>query len=231
MKRRKPVRGLLFDLDGTLVDSAADLQSTLNHLLQEYSLPQLGLAQVKSMIGDGVAKLVERALVATGGDGVHVDKAARRFLELYEGHAVALTTAYPEVRDVLMYLHAQGFILAVVTNKPLAATREILTTLDLDHFFTTVVGGDSAPRRKPHPDPVLKALADIGLQSHEAMMIGDNYHDVEAAHAAGVDAIMVTYGYSHKPPSETGADYVVESMSEILACFQLATTTEAMRSS
>ena len=167
--------------------------------------------------GDGVAKLVERAFLASGGPMAHVDVAARRFLELYDGHAAALTTAYPGVRETLMHLQASGCILAVVTNKPLAATEEILTALDLAQFFSVVVGGDSAPRRKPHPDPILKALADAGLKPAETIMVGDNYHDVEAAHAAGVEAVIVTYGYSHKPPSETGAEHVVDTMSGVSA--------------
>lgn len=218
MNSTRPLHGVLFDLDGTLVDSAADLQATLNRLLPEYGLPPLGLDQVKSMIGDGVAKLVERAFAATGGDMTSVDAAARRFLALYEGHAAGLTKAYPGVRDTLSALHASGIVLGVVTNKPLAATQEILTALDLAPFFSVVVGGDSAPRRKPHPDPVLKALADAKLDPADAIMVGDNYHDVEAAHAAGVQAIIVTYGYSHKPPSETGADHVVNNLVEILDC-------------
>lgn len=216
MRSGKPLRGVLFDLDGTLVDSAADLQATLNRLLPEYGLRPLSLDEVKAKIGDGVAKLVERAFIATGGDLDNVDAAARRFLALYEGHAAALTVAYPGVRDALMQLQAQGLVLAVVTNKPLAVTQEILAALDLARFFAAVVGGDSAPRRKPHPDPIMKALADAGLKADEAIMVGDNYHDIEAAHAAGVEAIIVTYGYSHKPPSETGADHVVDTMPEIV---------------
>ena len=216
MRSDKPLRGVLFDLDGTLVDSAADLQATLNRLLPEYGLRPLSLDEVKAKIGDGVAKLVERAFIATGGDLANVDAAARRFLALYEGHAAALTVAYPGVRETLMQLQARGLVLAVVTNKPLAATQEILVALDLARFFAAVVGGDSAPRRKPHPDPIIKALADAGLKADEAMMVGDNYHDIEAAYAAGVEAIIVTYGYSHKPPSETGADHVVDTMPEIV---------------
>ena len=216
MRSGKPLRGVLFDLDGTLVDSAADLQATLSRLLREYGLRPLSLDEVKAKIGDGVAKLVERAFIATGGDLDKVDAAARRFLALYEGHAAALTVAYPGVRDTLMQLQAQGLILAVVTNKPLAATQEILAALDLARFFAAVVGGDSAARRKPHPDPIMKALADAGLKADEAIMVGDNYHDIEAAHAAGVEAIIVTYGYSHKLPSETGADHVVDAMPEIV---------------
>lgn len=212
----KSLRGVLFDLDGTLVDSAADLQATLNRLLSEAGLQSLSLDQVKAMIGDGVAKLVERAFIATGGDLSHVEAATQRFLALYEGNAAAFTVAYPGVRDTLLHLHDKGFVLAVVTNKPFAATQEILEALDLARFFSVVVGGDSTARRKPHPDPILKALADSGMKADEAIMVGDNYHDVEAAHAAGVKAIIVTYGYSHRSPSETGADHVVDNLSEIL---------------
>jgi phosphoglycolate phosphatase len=210
------LQGVVFDLDGTLVDSAGDLQATLNLLLSEHRLPSLDLPAVKLMIGDGVAKLVERAFIATGGDVSLVNAASARFLELYEGNATERTIAYPGVHDTLSNLSAAGFTLCVVTNKPYAATIEILEALKLRPFFAAVVGGDSAPRRKPHPDPILKALADAGLRPDETMMIGDNYHDVEAAHAAGLPAIMVTYGYSHKAPESVGADYLVDEMPAII---------------
>lgn len=210
------VSGVVFDLDGTLVDSAGDLQAALNQLLREYNLPALDLAAVKLMIGDGVAKLVERAFVATGGDLVSLNIATARFLQFYEGNATERTMAYPGVHETLSELLAAGFTMGVVTNKPYAATMEILEALKLSRFFVTVVGGDSAPRRKPHPDPILKALADAKLRPADTIMVGDNYHDVEAAHAAGLSAIMVTYGYSHKAPANVGADYLVDDMPAII---------------
>lgn len=211
------VRGVVFDLDGTLVDSAGDLQATLNALLQEYQLSTLDLNAVKSMIGDGVAKLVERAFHATGGDLAMLDVAVARFLILYEGNAAARTVPYPGVSETLQELAAAGFTLGVVTNKPYAATMEILNALKLTELFAAVVGGDSTERRKPYPDPVLKVVRDAALLPSETIMVGDNYHDIEAAHAAGLRAIMVTYGYSHKPPETVGADFLVNTMPEILA--------------
>jgi phosphoglycolate phosphatase len=208
--------GVIFDLDGTLVDSAGDLQAALNRLLPEYDLSLLDLASVKLMIGDGVAKLVERAFVATGGDLVSLNVATVRFLELYEGNTTERTIAYPGVHDTLSELFAAGLTLCVVTNKPHAATMEILEALKLNRFFATVVGGDSTPRRKPHPDPILKVLADARLRPTETIMVGDNYHDVEAAHSVGLPAIMVTYGYSHKPPASVGADYLVDEIPAII---------------
>lgn len=210
------VRGVVFDLDGTLVDSAGDLQATLNALLREHQLAELDLPAVKSMIGDGVAKLVERAFQATDGDPTKLSEATKRFLFLYEGNAASRTAPYPGVRETLQQLAAEGFVLGVVTNKPYAASMEILNALDLTKFFVAIVGGDSTPRRKPHPDPVLKVLRDAGLAPSETIMIGDNYHDIEAAHAAGLCAIMVSYGYSHKSPELVGADYLVNTMPDIL---------------
>jgi phosphoglycolate phosphatase len=210
------VSGVIFDLDGTLVDSAGDLQAALNRLLREHGLSLLDLAAVKMMVGDGVAKLVERAFVATGGNIVSLNVLTARFLEFYEGNATERTTAYPGVHDTLSELLDAGLTLGVVTNKPYAATMEILEVLKLSRFFVAVVGGDSAPQRKPHPDPILKAMADARLRPAETIMVGDNYHDVEAAHAAGLSAIMVTYGYSHKPPASVGADYLVNEMPAIV---------------
>jgi len=109
-----------------------------------------------------------------------------------------------------------GLRLAVVTNKPHAATMDILQALGLDHFFDAVIGGDSLPERKPHPAPILLALRKLAVASDAALMVGDNYHDVQAAQAAGVRAFAVTYGYSHKPHAELGASCLLDTMSELL---------------
>lgn len=211
-----PLGAIIFDLDGTLVDSARDLQDAVNVLLEEEGLRSVTLDDVKSMIGDGVAKLVERALAATGGDQTRLPMLVKRFLSIYEANASRHTQAYAGVRDTLEALKRLDLKLAVVTNKPYAATMDILEALGLSAFFDAVVGGDTLPERKPHPAPILLALRQLAVAPEAALMVGDNYHDVQAAHAAGVRAFAVTYGYSHKPHAELGAQHLLGRMPELL---------------
>jgi phosphoglycolate phosphatase len=168
------------------------------------------------MIGDGAAKLVERAVSATGGDLSRLPALVARFLEIYEANASRHTEAYPGVEQTLAGLRGLGLPLAVVTNKPYAATIGILEALGLRAYFEAVVGGDTLPERKPHPAPIRAALERLGTAPDAALMVGDNYHDVQAARAAGVRAFAVTYGYSHKPHAELGADRLIDDMSELL---------------
>ncbi|MBM6596393.1 phosphoglycolate phosphatase [Microvirga pudoricolor] len=207
---------IVFDLDGTLVDSARDLQAAINILLAEEGFRGLGLAEVKAMIGDGVAKLVERAVIAVGGDLSHHPDLVARFLSFYEVSASRHTEVYPGVAETLDTLRRSGIPLAVVTNKPYAATIRILHDLGLRDHFGVVIGGDTLAERKPNPAPIRAALDRLGIAPGRAIMVGDNYHDVEAAHGAGVYAVAVTYGYSHKPHDELGADSLIGSMPELL---------------
>lgn len=217
-----PLKAIVFDLDGTLVDSARDLMNATNALLAEEGLRQVSLGEVKSMIGDGAAKLVERALTATGGDLARLPECVARFLAIYEAHASRHTQAYPGVPQTLERLRRLGLSLAVVTNKPFAATLDILDALELRAFFDAVIGGDTLPERKPHPAPILAALEQLGVAPEAALMVGDNYHDVQAAHAAGLRAFAVTYGYSHKPHAELGADGLIDAMPELLPIIEKA---------
>lgn len=209
------LKAVIFDLDGTLVDSAGDILVALNRLLDEMGLARVTLAEVKAMVGDGATKLVERALTARGGDLADLARASQRFLSHYEGQATLNTAPYPGVRETLASLAGEGLALAVVTNKPHAATMEILDALGFTKLFAAVIGGDSLARRKPDPDPVRAALARIGVAPSAALMVGDNYHDIEAAHAAGVRAVAVSWGYSHRPPEDLGADWLIHAMPDL----------------
>lgn len=221
-REMSPLKAIIFDLDGTLIDSALDLRDAVNALLVEEGLRQVDLDEVKSMIGDGAAKLVERAILATGGDLSRLPALVARFLQIYEANASHHTRAYPGVEETLAGLRRLGLPLAVVTNKPYAATIEILEALGLRASFDAVVGGDTLPERKPHPAPILMALKQMSVEPEAALMIGDNYHDVQAAHAAGVRAFAVTYGYSHRPHAELGADRLINAMAELLPIVEKA---------
>ena len=211
-----PLRAIIFDLDGTLVDSAEDLRAALNRLLGGLGLRPIAANVIKGMIGDGVPKLVERALVAAHGDPQQKDALLPRFLEIYQANSANLTRCYPGVPETLDVLHRNGFRLAVVTNKPVFAANKILKALSLAEFFRVVVGGDSAQQRKPHPAPLLEAARRLGVDVSQSLMVGDNIHDVEAAHAAGMRCVAVGYGYHHRPPSEFNADHLIDRFADLL---------------
>ncbi|MGF1640127.1 MAG: phosphoglycolate phosphatase [Rhodospirillales bacterium] len=220
---------VVFDLDGTLVDSAPDLQAALNRLMRELGRRPLGLDEVKGMVGDGAAKLVERAVAATGLDGPGDDLGVltARFLAHYEGHATDCTRPYPGVRETLTRLRAAGLALAVCTNKPEAATREVLKDLDLDGFFAAVVGGDSLPGvRKPDPAMLRAILEAVGASPREAVMVGDNANDVAVARALGVPVVVRADGYTRTAPADLGADAVIDDFAELLDVLAVAAVTE-----
>jgi phosphoglycolate phosphatase len=217
MLKSSAIQAIIFDLDGTLVDSAEDLRAALNRLLGDLGLRPIEAAEIKGMIGDGVLKLVERGLIAANGDPEQKEALLPRFLEIYQANPANLTRPYPGVVETLSGLQRQQFRLAVVTNKPVSATRKILEALSMAEFFPVVVGGDSLSQRKPHPAPLLEAARQLGVDACQTLMVGDNIHDVEAAHAAGMRCIAVSYGYHHRPPSEFNADHLVDRFDELLS--------------
>lgn len=207
---------VIFDLDGTLVDSLPDLMDSLNHLLGEHARRALSADAVRVMIGDGAAVLVERGFEATGGMPADPDqKLLARFLELYEPRAAEKTRAWAGVVDALVLLRTQGCHLAVCTNKPYKATIEILDALNLTHYFDAVIGGDSTPHKKPDPTPLLAAIEGMGAAPPRAVMIGDSANDVEVARRAGIPVIVVSFGYTRIPARELGANAVIDTFAEL----------------
>ncbi|MBP5857633.1 phosphoglycolate phosphatase [Marivibrio halodurans] len=203
---------LLFDLDGTLIDSAPDLAAALNRVLAVAGRQMLPFARVRSMVGNGAAKLVERGFEATGGPPDDLGAETERFLAIY-GRALAChTRVYDGVVDTLDRLAEAGHALAIATNKPLAPTLAVLDALDLARFFPAdhVVGGDSFAEKKPAPDPLLGLLGRIGAAPEASVMIGDSHNDVEAARAAGIAAVAVGYGYCRGRPEDLGADALIQ---------------------
>jgi phosphoglycolate phosphatase len=190
---------LVFDLDGTLVDSAPDIAAAVNALFAELSLPEVELALIRRIIGDGAPVLLERALLHVGAKHKAADLMAR-FSVHYGENAVRLTKVYPEVTETLTLLRAAGCRLGVCTNKPIAPTRAVLAALGLDWFIEAVVGGDSLPQRKPQPEPLLAVIGALGGTSETAVLIGDSAVDLACAEAAGVPAIIIPSGYGMTPP-------------------------------
>lgn len=214
------IKAVVFDLDGTLIDSAEDLCTALNRLLAEEALRPLAVSEVVPMIGDGAARLVERGVLAAGG---HVGAGSlpvltRRFLSHYEPHAAERTRAVPGAAEVLAELAADGLLLAICTNKPEQATRAILAALDLEHHFAAVIGGDSVPGRpKPDPAMVVAAIDRLGAAPHEAVMVGDARNDVLAARAAGLPVLLRSGGYTSVPAEDLGADGVFADFADLAA--------------
>ncbi len=179
---------LLFDLDGTLVDSVDDLTTSINLLRSEHRLPPLTRPTVASYVGDGAGLLVRRALPAD----FYREEHLARFLAIYAEHLVEATRPFPGIVPFLD--KCRGRALAVVTNKPIAPTLELLDRLDLRRFFPVVVGGDSAPTKKPDPGPVRLALSRLGRDPAGAVMIGDHVNDLLAGRAAGTRTCFCAWG-------------------------------------
>ena len=190
---------VIFDLDGTLIDSAADIADALNAMLGVHGCAPLPLAEVRTMIGDGMRKLVERALLARALGAVDPAQAERTVLAHYRAQPVRLTTAYPGTRTALERLRAAGMRLAICTNKPAQLAEAILARLALSEFFLHVVGGDSLPYRKPDPRTLQAVLARFAATPRDALMVGDSEVDAATAAAAGVPLILMDHGYRRGP--------------------------------
>ncbi len=189
---------LIFDLDGTLIDSAPDIHAAANRLLAGEGLASMTLPQVRAMIGRGVPWLMQQLLAASGqpADPARAARMAARYVDGYE-NAVHLTTPYPWVGPALLALADAGHRLAICTNKPMAATEAVLRHLGLRDFFAAIIAGDSLPLRKPDPAPLRAALAALG--GGAAVYVGDHEVDAETAAAAGVPFLLYTEGYRAGP--------------------------------
>lgn len=203
------IRGILFDLDGTLVDSAPDLIGALDAVLIEHGRAPVGPSIGRTMIGDGAARLVERGFEARGGIPGDPTMLTRRFVQIYESRLTADTRAFAGVVATLEALRARGLALGVCTNKPDRATHTLLDALDLARHFVSVVGGDGI--RKPHPDPVHRAIAGLRTLPAETLFVGDSPVDLAAARAAGTPVVLVSFGYTATPARDLGADAVIDS--------------------
>lgn len=183
----------IFDLDGTLVDSAPDLRAALNRLMLAQGMDPFPLPEVAAMIGDGARALLLKAFAARD---VPFDEALLPgFLHDLEANSAVLTRPYPGMVEALEALTAQGWRHAVCTNKPIAATRALLGELGLAPHFALVLGGDSLPVKKPDPGHVRGVLEALGVAASEAVMIGDHQNDIRAARGAGVRSIFAAWGY------------------------------------
>jgi len=200
------MRAVVFDLDGTLIDSLPDIATAVNRVLAWRGLEALPPMQIEGMIGDGAKVLLDRALNARGEVAAAADMDV--FMDWYTVHGADETRPYPGMVEALAALRRAGHRLGVCTNKPAAAAREILASLGLDGYFDAVTGGDSTPYRKPDPRHLAATLAALGAT--EAVMVGDHFNDMAAAKGCGIPGIFAAWGYG-----AAEAEYVARSASEL----------------
>lgn len=225
----KPLRALcggelprlvMFDLDGTLVDSVPDLATAVDRMLVELGREPVGVERVRQWVGNGARVLVRRAL-AGGLDHSAVgeaetEEALARFLDIYaDSHE--LITLYPGVHELLEALSTAAVELAVVTNKPERFVAPLLEQVGLGGYFRWIIGGDTLPQQKPDPAALLQVMRLAGVSQEQSLFVGDSRSDVLAARAAGVPCVAVSYGYNHgRPVAEEGPQLVVDSLAELL---------------
>ena len=215
------IKVLLWDLDGTLVDSELDLAHSINAMLRHYKRAELPVEVVAGYIGDGASMLVRRAL-GDPQDESFVQSALEYFMLYYRGHLLDNTFVYPGILDVLRALQQSGrFRMAVLSNKPVGPSRKICEGLGLTEFMTIIYGGNSFSTKKPDPEGAHALLTEHSVRPEEAIMIGDSQNDVLTANNSGMFSIGVTYGLSPESLKIHKPDVLVDSAAELLTVLGL----------
>lgn len=229
MRHRFNPRAVVFDLDGTLVDSAPEIAAALNGSLGRIGLEPFPIEQVHGFIGGGALAAIRKALASRDMqlETDALDRVLADFMQVYAEVSEQGNGLYPGAVELLAELKERGFLLGLCTNKADPITRIATRALGIDHYFHTIVGARDDLAKKPAADPLLKALSDLGVAVAEGLMIGDSRADVGCARAAGCPIIAVTYGYAHVPIAELAADHVVEHLSEIAALLPAAARARA----
>lgn len=214
-----PLRGVkaaIVDLDGTMLDTVLDIHAAINMMRADLELGPLPVMQIRDMIGKGSEKLV-RDVLAIDHDEAGVEQRFAQAFDAYQRHYQAIngnhSTHYPDVSAGLQALQDDGLRLACVTNKPIGLARPLLEQKGLARFFDVIYGGDSLPKKKPHPMPLLQVCDDFALAPREVVAIGDSSNDAQAARAAGCPVLTVPYGYNHgESIHETDSDGIVDTL-------------------
>ena len=218
MSIRKPEM-ILIDVDGTLVDSVPDLAYCVDEMMKALGRAPWGESRVRDWVGNGVERLVRRALTGSL-DGEPSDEEFERaypiFLDLYAQNTSKRSRLYPGVREGLDHLKSRGYRLGCVTNKAAQFTLPLLKDLGVYDDFEIVISGDTLPVKKPDPGPLLHAAKHFGVKPEDALMIGDSISDVKAARAAGFQIVCMSYGYNHGEDIRNyDPDLVIDSMAEL----------------
>ena len=208
------IRAVLFDLDGTLVDSLEDLTDAVNHIRSAFSHPPLAADAVRLKIGKGARYLVQQALPDF--TDANIDRALRLFLDFNKQHIADKSRLYPGIPEALNELAAQGIRMTVISNKNEDLCTLILQTLGIYDLFENICGGDTYPERKPSPLPLLYAADKMGIAPYECVMAGDSINDILAGQQANIASIACTWGYG-TTEELTGADVLAHSPQELVA--------------
>jgi phosphoglycolate phosphatase len=216
-------RCIMFDLDGTLVDSAPDIAISMNKMLQELNFPVRDLTQVRDWIGNGASRLIKRALTGQmdGEPPAEIfNQAQKLFFDIYDNHIKVESEMYPGALQGLIALREQFYTLACVTNKPRRFTLPLLEAFEINSFFDYLICGDDLAVRKPDPLVLQTILKKANLSSFQAVMVGDSASDINAARSANMKSFCVSYGYHQghlegKGVDALGADYIIDSIAEI----------------
>jgi len=203
--------GIIFDLDGTIIDTREDLALAINLMRADYDLPSFTVEKIASYVGNGSRKLVERSLTGTE---LNIDEALQKFVNHYSRHLTDNTYCYDGAIDTLEKLKAKGVNCAILTNKPETPTLKILNAMNLAWFFDPIFGGDSTPFLKPDPGALNIIIDKWGIPKEELIMVGDNYTDIHVAENAGIKSAFFTFGYGIK--GEIEPNYVFDNFSDLL---------------
>jgi phosphoglycolate phosphatase len=213
------VKMVMADLDGTLIHTAPDLADCANRMLADLGRAAVPIETVMTWIGNGVPRLVKRALTGqmmAEPEAALFDKALALYQKHYAAHVSDLSRPFPGVVEGLAQLKTRGYRLACITNKAEAFTLPLLKNLDLYKYFELILSGDSLPKQKPDPLPLLHACKHFGITPDHGVLVGDSSNDVEAARAAGMPVLCVPYGYNHGHDiRESHPDAVVDSLVEV----------------
>lgn len=211
-----PDSAVIFDLDGTLVDTAPDLMRATNHVLEGLGRRAIGMDEVRTFVGHGARALLTRGLAATGGlpEGYDVEPDYKRFVAFYSQNIAGGSVPFPGLLDLLKRLKSEGFGLGVCTNKLEGLSVQLLEALDMSKYFGSVIGPDTLGVAKPDPRPFHEAVARLKLHSPRAIMVGDSETDILTARNAGVPVIAVPFGYTPKPVQEYGPDRMIGHFDE-----------------
>ena len=205
-----PIKLILFDLDGTLVDTSKDITTALNFALKQYGIKELSVQETIKMVGEGITRLIEKIL---GDKKIHMrDEIIRRFIEYYSEHLSDYSREYPYVRETLEQL--SGYKKAVISNKRESLSVELLEKLDLLKYFNLVAGSDTTSEKKPSPVPIFHIMEKLDTRPYESMIVGDSSFDIEAGKKAGIKTVAVTYGYRERHYLQ-GADYMIDSLKDL----------------
>jgi phosphoglycolate phosphatase len=208
------VKLVIFDLDGTLVDSIDDLVAATNHVRAIFGRSPYGREDVRAILGQGGQRLIEQAL--DGASPAELARALEIYIAYNEEHLLDRTSLFPGVRETLASLADDGVRMAILSNKHSMLSRKMLDTLGLGGYFAVIHGPDSLPWRKPSAEPVLRLLSDFGVSAGEGVIVGDSINDVAAGRNAGISTVGCSYGYG-EPIELAEADYRIASLPEFLS--------------